>query len=67
MIAAGRMPARIDHVRIGEAILLGRETIERSPWPGTSQDAFLLEAEVLERKSKPQWHREGKIFPRQHR
>jgi len=53
MIAAGRMPARVNHVRIGEAILLGRETIERSPWPGTCQDAFLLEAEVIERKRKP--------------
>jgi predicted amino acid racemase len=53
MIAAGRMPARINHLRIGEAILLGRETIQRTAWPGTFQDAFLLEAEVIERKHKP--------------
>lgn len=38
---------------IGEAILLGRETIARRPWPGTAQDAFVLHAEVLELKRKP--------------
>ena len=53
LIAAGRMPARIDHVRIGEAILLGRETIHHRPWPGTRQDAFALHAEVIELKEKP--------------
>ena len=53
LIAASRMPKRINHARIGEAILLGRETIHRRPWPGTVQDAFLLHAEVLELKCKP--------------
>lgn len=53
LVASGRMPAAINHVRIGEAILLGRETIHRQPWPGTSQDAFQLHAEVIERKEKP--------------
>jgi ornithine racemase len=53
LIAAGEMPARINHLRIGEGILLGRETIERRPWPGTSQDAFVLRAEVIELKEKP--------------
>ncbi|MBN2225259.1 MAG: arginase family protein [Deltaproteobacteria bacterium] len=53
LIAGGGMPPRINHVRIGEGILLGRETIERRPWPGTSQDAFVLKAEVIELKEKP--------------
>lgn len=53
LIASGGMPTRINHARIGEAILLGRETIHRRPWPGTVQDAFLLHAEVLELKRKP--------------
>ncbi len=53
LIAAGGMPRRINHARIGEAILLGRETIRHEPWPGTFQDAFLLHAEVIERKEKP--------------
>lgn len=53
LIASGRMPPRVNHARIGEAILLGRETIRRRPWPDTYQDAFLLHAEVLEVGSKP--------------
>jgi predicted amino acid racemase len=53
LIAAGNMPKRVNHVRIGEAILLGRETIHRTAWPGTFQDAFTLYAEVIELKEKP--------------
>lgn len=53
LIASGRMPRRINHARIGEAILLGRETTHRRPWPDTFQDAFILHAEVLELKRKP--------------
>lgn len=53
LIAAGGMPTRINHARIGEAILLGRETLHRRPWPGTRQDAFRLYAEVLELQRKP--------------
>lgn len=53
LIASGNMPQRINHARIGEAILLGRETIHRKPWPDTFQDAFVLHAEILELKTKP--------------
>ena len=53
LIAAGRMPPRINQARIGEAILLGRETTHRRAWPGTFQDAFALHAEILELKRKP--------------
>jgi predicted amino acid racemase len=53
LIASGRMPERVNHARMGESILLGRETVNRKPWPGTFQDAFLLHAEVLELKKKP--------------
>ncbi|GLI34855.1 alanine racemase [Desulforhabdus amnigena] len=53
LIASGKMPKRINHVRIGEGILLGRETINRTAWPGTFQDAFMLHAEVIELKEKP--------------
>jgi ornithine racemase len=53
LLAAGGMPARVNHLRIGEAILLGRETLHRQPWPGTHQDAFLLHGEVIECKRKP--------------
>lgn len=53
LITSELMPKRINHARIGEAILLGRETLYRRPWPDTHQDAFVLYAEVLERKHKP--------------
>ncbi len=53
LIAAGRMPERVNHLRVGEAILLGHETVAREPWPGTFQDAFRLYAEVVELKRKP--------------
>lgn len=53
LIAAGKMPAGVNHARIGEAILLGRETTRRSPWPDTFQDAFVIRAEVLEVTRKP--------------
>ncbi len=53
LLASGGMPARVNHARIGEAILLGRETTARRPWPGTRQDAFVLCAEILELKTKP--------------
>jgi len=53
LLASGHMPQRINHARIGEAILLGRETVHRRPWPDTYQDAFVLHAEVLELKAKP--------------
>ncbi len=53
LVASGKMPGRVNHARIGEAILLGRETVQRKPWPHTFQDAFVLHAEVLEVKKKP--------------
>jgi predicted amino acid racemase len=53
LLAQGDMPARVNHARIGEAILLGRETTARQAWPGAHQDAFVLYAELLELKLKP--------------
>jgi predicted amino acid racemase/arginase family enzyme len=53
LIASGKMPRAVNHVRIGEGILLGRETMNRDAWPGTFQDAFLLRAEIIELKEKP--------------
>ncbi|MGR9072473.1 MAG: alanine/ornithine racemase family PLP-dependent enzyme [Gammaproteobacteria bacterium] len=53
LLASGGMPKRINHARIGEAILLGRETTHRKPWADTFQDAFTVEAEIIELKLKP--------------
>ena len=46
-------PGAINHLRLGEAILLGRETVRRKPIPGLYTDAFRLIAEVIESKIKP--------------
>ena len=53
LIRQGKMPKEINQLRIGEAIMLGRETAYGKTWPGTSFDAFTLEAELIEIKSKP--------------
>jgi predicted amino acid racemase len=43
----------INHLRIGEALLLGCDTLTREPIPGLYTDAFTLVAEVIELKTKP--------------
>lgn len=47
------MPKEVNHYRIGETILLGRNVIDRSPWEGLHQDVFQLVVEVIEVESKP--------------
>ncbi len=44
---------RINNLRIGESIFLGRETLNRKLIPGLFTDAFTLVAEVIELKTKP--------------
>ena len=53
LLASGKMPTEINQLRIGEAIVLGRNVIDRSPWPGTRQDTFRCVAEVIEVQRKP--------------
>jgi len=43
----------VNHLRIGEAILLGCDTLTREHIPGLYMDAFTLVAEVIELKTKP--------------
>lgn len=45
--------ARINNLRLGESILLGRETVKREAIPGLHTNAFQLVAEVIESKEKP--------------
>jgi predicted amino acid racemase len=53
LLRTGMLPLGITNLRIGEAILLGRETINRQPIPGTYQDAFTLCTEIIEVQEKP--------------
>jgi predicted amino acid racemase len=45
--------SRVNNLRIGEGILLGLETVERTSIPGTNQDVFTIEAEIIEINHKP--------------
>ena len=53
LLHSGDMPPEINHFRVGESILLGRNVLDRSPWPNTRQDAFRVVAEVIELEYKP--------------
>ena len=44
---------KINNLRMGESILLGRETMNRKAIPGLHTNAFQLIAEVIESKKKP--------------
>jgi len=44
---------RVNDLRLGEAVLLGREPLRRTAIDGLHTDAFTLVAEVIESKDKP--------------
>jgi ornithine racemase len=50
---SGQGVGRINNLRLGESILLGRETAHRKAIPGMYTSAFKLIAEVIESKDKP--------------
>lgn len=50
---SGAETGRINNLRLGEAILFGREALHRQPIDGLHQDAIELVAEVIEAKIKP--------------
>ncbi|MGB3755777.1 MAG: alanine/ornithine racemase family PLP-dependent enzyme [Rivularia sp. (in: cyanobacteria)] len=50
---SARKVGRINNLRIGESILLGRETAHSKTIPTLNTNAFKLIAEVIESKSKP--------------
>lgn len=51
MVLDGTMPKRINHLRVGEALLLGR--VWGCDMPFLHKDVFTLRAEVVEVKTKP--------------
>ncbi len=52
-VDASESVGRVNDLRLGEAILLGREPLHRAPIDGLHLDVFTLVAEVIEAKSKP--------------
>lgn len=53
LLMKGGMPQEINHFRIGEAIILGRNVLDRTPLTGTRQDGLRLVGEVIEIARKP--------------
>lgn len=51
--ASGRMPSKINNLRLGEALLLGNDTALGKLIEGCHGDAVQLEAEIIELKRKP--------------
>ena len=52
-VLSGADTARINDLRLGEALLLGRESLRRRPIDGLHTDAITLVAEVIESNRKP--------------
>ncbi|MCL6590286.1 MAG: alanine racemase [Firmicutes bacterium] len=53
LLYQGTIPPGINHLRIGEGILAGKETLTGQGLPDLYQDAFILEAEVVQCQWKP--------------
>lgn len=53
MVMENTMPKGINQLRIGEAIVLGRETSFGKSIPNCYDDAFILKGEIVEIKNKP--------------
>jgi predicted amino acid racemase len=53
MLIHKTIPKQINNLRLGESIVLGRETAYGTFIEGTYSDVFTLEAEIIELKDKP--------------
>ncbi len=53
LLFEGKLPQGINHLRVGEGLLLGMDTAVGKPFPQLHQDAFTLSARLIEVKEKP--------------
>ncbi|MCL2620995.1 MAG: alanine/ornithine racemase family PLP-dependent enzyme [Defluviitaleaceae bacterium] len=53
LLENGKMPAGINHLRLGEAIVCGRETAFGETFKGLKTDVVTLQAEIIEIQQKP--------------
>lgn len=53
LLLQGKLPQKINHLRLGESIFLGKETAYGTAIDGMYQDCFTLTAELIEIKKKP--------------
>ncbi|MDD3073800.1 MAG: alanine racemase, partial [Eubacteriales bacterium] len=52
LLLEGHLPP-VTQLRLGESIVLGRETVDRQPIPGAHLDCFQIQAEIIEIRKKP--------------
>ena len=60
LLAEGKIPKGINNLRLGEAIVCGKETAYGNPFPGLETDVVTLQAEIVEIAEKPS-HPQGEI------
>lgn len=53
LIESKKMPKDINQLRLGESLVLGRETAFGKNISGTNKDVFKMEVEIIELKEKP--------------
>lgn len=53
LMRSGSMPSGVNSLRLGESLLFGRERAGYDYLPGTHNDAFVLQAVIVELKEKP--------------
>lgn len=53
LIDKGELPAGVNHLRLGESFLLGRETAYGEDLRDFHQDVFTIECQIIELKEKP--------------
>lgn len=53
LVEKGELPEGINNLRLGEAFLLGNDTAYGTKLPGTTGDALILEAQIIELQEKP--------------
>lgn len=53
LVGKGELPAGINNLRLGESFLLGNDTAYGTKLQGTTGDALLLEAQIIELQEKP--------------
>jgi len=53
LLLKDEIPLGINNIRLGEAVVLGRETAYGNYLDNTFSDVFILEAEIIELKEKP--------------
>jgi len=60
MLLSNSFPSRINNLRLGESLVLGRETAYGHDIEGMHHDVVVLEAEIIETQTKPSYP-EGEI------